>query len=311
MTPEAPPPPPPEGEDEAERQTTPFLVLQFFVFPMAVVAACVAVFVIFGLVAGESRGASGYLDDVRTGGANRRWQAAFELAKELQAGQDPALKDPRFAARLLETFEQAKSDDPRVRRYLALALGRLGDRSAVPALLAATAPSTEGEADPETRIYSIWALGALADPSAVPALLLFARDEDAGLRKTALHALGAFATEESRAALALGLADAVEDVRWNAALGLARHKDPRAAPVLVQMLDRDHLRQVEGLRPDQTQEALLQAIAGAASLGEPSLRPALEKLRAGDPDLKVREAARVALRSGPGAGGPSSAPESR
>jgi HEAT repeat protein len=303
MTKDAAPPPPEGSEEQPERQTTPFLVLQFFVFPMAVVAACVAVFVIFGLVAGESRGASGYLDDVRTGGANRRWQAAFELAKELQAGKDPVLKDPRFAARLLDTFEQAKNDDPRVRRYLALALGRLGSPSAVPALLAAAATPAEGEADTETRIYSIWALGALADPAAVPALVALARDEDAGLRKTALHALGAFPTEESREVLVLGLDDAVEDVRWNAALGLARQKDARAASVLLQMLDRDHLARVEGLRPDQTREALLQAIAGAASLGDSSLRPALENLRAGDPDLRVREAARLALGSEPAAGG--------
>ena len=45
-----------QGEEEPERQTTPFLVLQFFIFPMAIVAVCVAVFVIFGLVAGESKG---------------------------------------------------------------------------------------------------------------------------------------------------------------------------------------------------------------------------------------------------------------
>ncbi len=296
MTVEAPPPPAPEeAEDEPERQTTPFLVLQFFVFPMAIVAVCVAVFVIFGLVAGESKGATDYLNEVRTGGATRRWQAAFELAKELQARKDPALADPRFVSLLVETFEQAKTDDPRVRRYLALALGRLGDKSAAPALIAAAGTGEGGEADPETRVYAIWSLGALADPQAVPVLVELARDPDAGLRKSALHALGAFATDDARAALATGLEDAVPDVRWNAALGLARQKDARAAAVLEQMLDRERLSQVEGLRPDQAQEALLSAVAGAAALGDPGLRPALEKLRAEDVDLKVREAAREAL----------------
>jgi HEAT repeat protein len=182
-----------------------------------------------------------------------------------------------------------------VRRYLALALGRLGNRAAVPALLTAARPSTDGESDAETRIYSIWSLGALADPAAVPVLVELARDEDAGLRKSALHSLGAFPEAEARAALAAGLEDAVEDVRWNAALGLALQKDPRAAPILGQMLDREHLAKVTGLRPEQAQEALLSAIAGAAVLGDPALRPALDKLRADDPDLKVREAARKAL----------------
>ena len=298
MTQDAPPPPAPPGEedqDAPERQTTPFLVLQFFVFPMAIVAVCVAVFVIFGLVAGESKGPSGYLNDVRTGGANRRWQAAFELAKELQSGKDPALRDPKFASLLRDTFEQAKTDDPRVRRYLALALGRLGDRAAVQALVAAAAPPGGEAADPETRIYAVWALGALGDEAAVPTLLALARDEDPGLRKSALHALGAFASDDARQALAAGLEDAVEDVRWNAALALARQKDERAAPVLGQMLDRAHLAEVAGLRPDQAQEAMLQAVAGASGLADPSLQSALEKLRHGDRDLKVREAARIAL----------------
>jgi HEAT repeat protein len=284
-----------EVDEEPERQTTPFLVLQFFVFPMAIVAVCVAVFVIFGLVAGESKGPKDYLNDVRTGSANQRWQAAFELAKELQAKKDPTLAEPAFARLLLDTFVQAKADDPRVRRYLALALGRLGNASAVPVLLETIAVPPSADSDAETRIYAVWALGAIGDPAAVPELVHLAGDTDAGLRKSALHALGAFATDDARRALATGLDDAVEDVRWNAALGLARQKDERAAPVILQMLDRDHLAHVEGLRPDQLQEALLQAVAGAASLAHPTLRPALEKLRTSDPDLKVREAARQAL----------------
>src|SRR5260221_1505610 len=136
------PSPTPEPEDpasapEPERQTTPFLVLQFFIFPMAIVAVCVTVFVVFGLVASEGKGPRDYVNEVRTGSTNRRWQAAFELSKVLQAKKDPALQDPRFVSELVALFEQADADDPRVRRYLALALGRLWDRRAVPGLLKA------------------------------------------------------------------------------------------------------------------------------------------------------------------------------
>src|SRR5262249_58934186 len=65
--------------ETAYRQTTPFLVLQFFIFPLSIVAVCVTVFVIFGLIASEGKGPRQYLDEVRTGSANQRWQAAFEL----------------------------------------------------------------------------------------------------------------------------------------------------------------------------------------------------------------------------------------
>src|SRR5260370_11935542 len=87
----------PESEQGPPRQTTPFLVLQFFIFPMAIVAVCVTVFVIFGLIASQGRGARAYLDEVPTGSANRPRQAAFHLSKLLHAPQDPPLTHPPFA----------------------------------------------------------------------------------------------------------------------------------------------------------------------------------------------------------------------
>jgi HEAT repeat protein len=281
---DAPPPLP-------ERQTTPFLVLQFFIFPMAIVAVCVAVFVIFGMIAAEGKGARDYLAEVRTGSANRRWQAAFELSKVLQARKDKALEDPAFARELTAVFEQSQSDDPRVRRYLALALGRLGRPEAVPALLEAA----RGAGDPETQIYAVWALGAIGDASARPVLMDLARADDPGLRKAAVHALGAFPDVESGQALAAALADPVEDVRWNAAVALARRRDPRAAPVLLQMMNRAHLATIPDLGPEQREDAIQQAAAVAGSVPDPALRQALQDLAAADPNPQVKEAARRAL----------------
>lgn len=292
--------PPPEPEQPPERQSTPFLVLQFFVFPMAIVAVCVTVFVVFGLIAHEDRTARGYLSEIRSGGANRRWQAAFELSKLLQAGRDAARKDPELVPEAIALFDQTATDDPRVRRYLALALGRLGDRRAVPSLVKSLGAEN---ADSETVIYAAWALGAIGDPSAVPDLARLAAGQDRGIRKAAVHALGGFATEEARAALRAALEDAADDVRWNAALALARRDEAAATPVLLQMLDRDGLakvrapseRGIEAPTPEQAEEALLQAIAAAGTLGDPALESALAKLRDADPSLKVREAARQAL----------------
>jgi HEAT repeat protein len=281
----------------AERQTTPFLVLQFFVFPMSIVAVCVAVFVVFGLIASEGKGAREYLDEVRTGSTNRRWQAAFELSKLLQAGKDPTLTEPRFGEQVIAAFQEAADDDPRVRRYLALAIGRIGDTRAVPALLAAVrqpAPGAQGT-DAETRIYAVWALGVLGDSAAVPDLALLTSADDAGVRKAAVHALGSFRSPEASAALTRALDDPVADVRWNAALALARRGDAAAAPTLLEMTDRSRLAGVAELRPDQLEDVMLQAVAAAASLPQPGLRDALESLRERDPSLRVREAAGRAL----------------
>ena len=87
----------------------------------------------------------------------------------------------------------------------------------------------------------------------------------------------------------------MEDVRWNAALALARRHDARAAPVLLQMMDRAHLATIAGLTPDQREDAIEQAAAAAGGVDDPALRRALEGLRDSDNSPKVREAARRTL----------------
>jgi HEAT repeat protein len=288
------------AEEEAsqleERQTTPFLVLQFFIFPLAIVAVCVTVFILFGLIAAERRGARDYLQEIRSGSSNTRWQAAYALSSLVQSGDKKTLADPRFLPEALDLFEHSGNDDPRVRQYLAVTLGRLGDPRAVPVLMGFLEKATP-DTDSETRIYATWALGALGDRAAVPLLLRLAASDDKGLRKTAVHSLLPFSGPEVDAALEAASKDAVEDVRWNAAIALAGRKDPLAVPVLLEMLDRAHLAKVEGLTPEQRQEALLGAVAAAQSLGGDALEKALEGLAAQDPDLKVREAAQEALRA--------------
>jgi HEAT repeat protein len=290
---------PGEGETpagaESPRQSTPFLVVQFFLFPLGIVAVCVAVFVIFGMIASEGRSAKDYLDEVRSGSANRRWQAAFELAKVLQAGRDPALKDPRFVDEMTRVFAQSSGDDPRVRRYLALALGRVGDRRILPALLAAVDESAPGGArpDPETHVYTIWALGAVRAPEAAPRLVELSGSQDAGVRKAAVHALGALPGDPARQALVAALSDRTDDVRWNAALALAQRRSADADRVLLEMLDRKALETLS-MTDEQREDTLVQAAAAAALVPTPELHAALERLRDQDPSLKVRDAARAA-----------------
>lgn len=304
----APTPPADDGDDtESPKLRSPFLILQFFVFPMSIVAVCVLVFLVFGWVASDRKTPRGYLQEVRTGGGMfniKRWQAAFALASALERDREVARKDPGFVDEVVKLLEETEKEDqtdtPLVRRYLVLTLARLGDPRALPTLRRVVAEA-QPETDSLTIIYACVALGSFRDAAAVPDLRRLARSEDAGLRKAAVHALGSIPAPEAREAAAVALADRVEDVRWNAALGLARAGDPRATPVLLQMMDRSHLAGVPDLTPQQQDEAVLGAVQAAVHLRDPALRPALERLRDGDPNLKVREAARLVL-AGPHAG---------
>lgn len=277
---------PPPGDDAEEPVPTGSpagrLLLQFFVIPFFVVAVAVGVFWLFGAIAVDRKGAKELLTDVKTGSRNQRWQSAFELTRKLPTLKDPAAR-ASFAAEAVKVFEGAGSDDPRVRRYLTLVLGRLGDPAAVPTLEKAL----DGE-DAETRLYALWALAMIGHPGSAPKIRPLLASEDAGVRKTAAYAMGRMEDSESIPALRTLLGDPVVDVRWNAALALATLDDDAGRSLLTAMTDRAQLSSVAGVVADQQDEAMLNGLKGLVLLKDPSAKAIGEKLLASDSSLRVR-----------------------
>ena len=260
----------------------------FFV-PLVVVLLCVAVFIGFGWIAYDHQSTSDYLNDLKSGWRPRRAQAAYELSKILIA--DPAAldDDPGGRAELRTLFEQAEKGE--MKRYLALVLGYTGDRESTPLLIAAVS-----DEDSETRIYALMALGALGDPAAEPTLTAALQDPDPGIRKTAAHAIGELGRDSAAPSLEPLLADPVADVRWNAALSSSRLGSRAGVPVLFEMVDRDLIGQVPEITAAQAEEVIVSAIVALGVTGVTEAQPILEDLSAGDPSLKVRQAALEALK---------------
>jgi HEAT repeat protein len=264
------------------------ILFQFVLFPLGIVCVGVLIFLLFGRLAGEEHTIPDYLNEIRAGSSHERWQAAYQLSKSLKRGE--AKRYPNLEQQVASVYSGAKNDDPRIRRYLSMVLGTLGDRRATPLLLEAT-----HDGDVETRIYAMIALGELRDPAAVPRLLELAHDEDKDVRKTADYALGELGDPRGREVLAAALEDPIADVRWNAAVALANLGDRRAAPTLRTMLDRPALARVANIREDQQEDAMIVGMTAYAHLLGPEARPELERLAAKDPSLRVRDAAKQAL----------------
>ena len=290
-----PPPPPSEPLEESSSSATPAgrLLVQFFLIPAFVVGVAVFVFWLFGAIAVDRKNAVELLSDVRTGSRNQRWQSAFELTKKL-----PAMTDPKeraaFSAAALRAFEGAESDDPRVRRYLTLVLGRLGDPRAVPLLEKAL-----DDKDPETRLYALWALALIGNPSSAARVRPLLESEDAGIRKTAAYASGRMEDGEAVPALRKLLGDSVTDVRWNAALALATLDDPAGRDVLLGMCDRNRLRTTPGLSAEQQEDALLNGLRGLVLLHDSTAAAVGGAMAEKDPSLRVRREAKKILGNAP------------
>ena len=264
------------------------ILFQFVVFPLGIVAVAVAIFFLFGRLASDEQTIPDYLNEVKSGGRRERWQAAYQLSQLINAGQ--AKKYPNLSQDVAKIYADSKTDDPRIRQYLSMVLGNLGDRRATPLLI-------DGLKDPspEARIYAALALGRLRDPAAVPPLLgIFASDER-DVRKAAAYALGEIGDPRALPALEGALNDPVADVRYNSAIALARMGDARSIGVLREMLDRSRLDQVQGMRPEQKEATMLAAIPAVKRVAPEEAQRLLAPLAGSDPSLTVRSAAKEAL----------------
>ena len=295
----------------------PALAIQFFLIPLAVVGLTVILYVGFRSMLTDTRTPQEYLAEIHSGSMARQWAAAYELSRLME---DPKVRaDPSLAPALVQAFAAAKNDDPRVRRYLAQSIGRLPPPlppAATVALLdSLDAADTHRSLDfysriegwteaslNEVRIPTIWALAWSGDSTVVPRLIPWYASSDAGIRKITVYALGALPGDAQMATLRTALQDPAADIRWNAAVALARHDSHDGVPVLRQMLNRAY---VEGavtrdVRQDDDQDpiadVMISGLRAAATLKDATLKGVVMVLSREDRSLRVRQAAIEALK---------------
>lgn len=278
-----------EQSTDIPKESSRTILFQFVVFPLGVVAIAVAIFFLFGKLASDEQTVPDYLHEVQSGGRRERWQAAYQLSQLINAGE--AKKYPNLIHDVIRVYDSAKNDDPRIRQYLSMVLGNLGDKRATPLLVDALKDQA-----PETRIYAALALGRLGDPAAVPPLMQVFSSDERDARKAAAYALGELKDPRALPSLAAALQDPIADVRYNAAIAVARYGDTRAIGVVREMLDRTRLDRVPGMRPDQKDATMLAAIPALVQIAPEEAKTILTPIAKNDPSLQVRSAATEVLK---------------
>jgi HEAT repeat protein len=316
---------PPDQELVEVRKPTSLLVAQFFLFPLIIIAICVGIFLLFGYLTYEQKDARAYLDDIRTGSGSTRWVAALELSN-LVSADDEELRNSGFADNVLAVYINRRNDHPRVRGFLALTLGKLGSRKAVPALVEGlrdaedlkTAGDAEWQLDMgeqaarvfglgpspvemrdfqvQNQIYTLFALGMIGDNAAVPGILPQLQNEDPAVRKTAAYVLGVIRDQAAVHDLQVALNDPADEVRWNAAMALAQLNDSSGAELLLNLLDRDYLARVDGMTDEQKNELMVNAVKCLGLLKFQPARDKIVSLSQTDSDLSVRDASLEVLK---------------
>jgi HEAT repeat protein len=128
--------------------------------------------------------------------------------------------------------------DPIVLDAVIIALGHMREPAGLHAILPYSRHPNE-----DVRYAVAWSLpGGLNDSEIIDTLLLLMRDPDSDVRDWATFGLGTQSDADSpliRDAFFERLQDEDEDTRAEAVVGLAKRKDLRALPVVLEELERD------------------------------------------------------------------------
>ena len=118
--------------------------------------------------------------------------------------------------------------------------------------------------EPQIRLHSVIALGKIGGPSIVP-----------HLKKM--------------------LSDSEPNVRWDASIALAKQKDSSGRSILLDLLDRKYLNSFPNIDEKEKVQVILVAISVSHFIQNQELKAVLENIKENDENLKIREAARIAV----------------
>jgi len=224
-----------EQSEETEKSLFGIIVHSFFIIPFLIAVFCALLFTAISLLTSERQTVYDYLEDVKTGGLTKRWQAAFELSKILADAKNVE-NDPRFVNEMVSSFKHSKHDDNRVRQYLALAMGRTKN----PLFFS---PLTENlDDEKEDNLYAIiYALGMLQDQRGNVALYPYLEHPNARLRSAAVVSIGNIGDSGAIEKLKTTLNDSEPNVQWGAAISLAKMGDNSGKDIIAQLLERTYL----------------------------------------------------------------------
>ena len=279
-----------DEQKKSENSRIYVLFYSFFLIPFMIAVFGAVFFLLFKFVTYETNDVEELLNQVKIGSASKRWQSAFELAKVLNNPDRDPLSDS-FKDQLSSAYERSFHDDALVRSYLAMAMGATQDTIFGEDLL-------DGLKDEsiETRIAAIQALGMIQYSPAVNSISTLIKTADSeSERLSATISLGMIGDVSAVPFLIKLLEDEQANIRWDAAIALAKMGNKEGAYIIEGLLDREYLNKFSEIDPIEQTRVLMVAIKTASILFDKRFVDNLISLSKNDKDLSIRDAAIKAL----------------
>ena len=243
-------------------------------------------FLLFNFITYETKDPAELLNQVKIGSATKRWQSAYELSKVLN---DPSRvpEDISFKNQMISAYQYSINDDPLVRSYLAIAMGVSRDIFYEEELL----KGLEDE-NRESRLAAIQSIGMVGSNKSLSKLEKIIKNSDyQDERLAATMSLGFIGDSNSIPVLTELLNDNEPNIRWDAAIGLAKMGSKTCIPVLSNLLDRKYLMTFPELNFDKINQVMMVAIEASSNFNDLIFESKLKALSQTDENLKIRNAA--------------------
>ena len=275
-----------------EQSTVTVLVHSFFVIPFIIAVFGLIFFFMIQVLIKESSSAEEYLNQVKIGSSTKRWQSAFELGKILS---NPKLipEGETFKKEMILTYKNSMNDNPLVRTYLALGMGRTGDQYYGEALM-----SGIEDVDPNSRSAAINALGMIQYKPAIENIKKILKDKNSNEdRLTAVIALGMIGDKSVVSDLKKLLFDEEPNIRWDASIALAKLGDSSGINEILNLLDRSYFDNYKNVDDWEIAQAMMIAIKITEKLIDDKFIPKLKYIATNDPNMKIRDSALKILKN--------------
>lgn len=271
-------------ENESSRIYT--LFYSFFLIPFMIAIFGAVFFLLFRFITFETDDASELLNQVKIGSATKRWQSAYELSKVLN-NPETIPQEMTFKNQMISAYDHSINDDPLVRAYLAIAMGATGDKFYGNELIKGLKDDAR-----ESRLAAIQAVGMVRSEEAVMDLIHIVKKSDyQDERLAATMSLGFIGDDRSIPMLNELLEDDEPNIRWDAAIALAKMGETSSVPIVENLMDRDYLMTFAELDYKEINKVIMTAIKTSSLVQDDRFEPRLIDLARSDENLTIRDAA--------------------
>lgn len=260
------------------------LFYSFFLIPLMLTIFGVLFFFLFKMLTYEEQDPYHLLNNIKSGSMTKRWQSAYELSN-LMTDPDKIPTDDLFINQMISIYNKSIHDDPRVRTYIALAMGQTGNITFGEVLL-------DGLKDIslDNKIAAIKSLGSVKYLKATDSLNSIVNSNDSDeVRLAAIISLGQIENKSSVPYLVKALDDEEANIRWDAAISLYKMDDKSGYTIIERLLSRNYYLNYKNVDFNEASNTILTVLALISPNPSEIFKDELIFLSENEKNIKIRE----------------------